>query len=212
MKSVLAMCAVLCCGAAMLAQDKPAAAKSANPKLEKPAQSSSGMPPAPKASPEMQKLNKMLVGKWTAVVKTEAAPGMAATESKGEAIFRRGPGGLSLIEDFHSKGGMGSFYGHGVTYWDDKAKNYTGLWCDTMSAHGCENGGTSKWEGDKIVGFMEMEDNGKMQKYRMTYSDIKPDSVTFTMEAPDSKGSYTPMMTIVYTRAASPGSAAAQKQ
>src|SRR5947209_6926015 len=83
--------------------------------------------------PEMKKMAKLFVGKWTAVTKTEPMGGMPGGEAKGEATFYRGPGGLSLIEDFKSEGGgFGAFRGHGVSYWDDKAKNFTGMWCDSM--------------------------------------------------------------------------------
>jgi Protein of unknown function (DUF1579) len=210
MKRTLILCAVALFTVSAMAQDKPAA-KSTKPATQK-AQQQQG-PPVAKPSPEMQKLTKMLVGKWTAVTKTEPMGGTPGGEAKGEATFYRGPGGLSLIEDFKSTGGgFGDFRGHGVTYWDPAAKNYTGVWCDSMTPTGCAPGGTSKWEGDKIVGYMEMPDEkGKAAKYRMTYSDIKPDSVTFTMEAPDGS-SYKPMMTIVYTRAAAkPASPAAMK-
>lgn len=202
MKKTLVFCAVALLTVSAMAQDKPAA-KTAKPSDKKAPAAQGGMPPAPKPSPEMQKMAKLFVGKWTAVTTTVAGGGMPATEAKGEATFYRGPGGLSLIEDFKSDGGsFGAFRGHGITYWDDKAKNFTGIWCDTMTPTGCANGGTSKWEGDKIVGFMEMPDEkGVMAKYRMAYSDIKPDSVTFSMEAPDGSN-YKPMMTIVYTRAA----------
>lgn len=210
MKRTIVLCALALFTVSAMAQDKPAAKPSTPAKAK--VQQPQG-PPMPKPSPEMQKMTKMLAGKWTAVTKTEAMGGMPGGEAKGEATFSRGPGGLSLIEDFKSTGGgFGDFRGHGVTYWDANAKQYTGIWCDTMSPKGCDNAGTSKWEGDKIVGYMEMPDEkGKMTKYRMTYSDIKPDSVTFTMEAPDGSN-YKPMMTIVYTRAATkPASPAAMK-
>lgn len=213
MKKVFVLCALALLTVSAMAQDKPAA-KAAKPANKKAPAAQGGMPPMPKPSPEMQKLSKMLAGKWTAVTKTEPMGGMPGGEAKGEATFSRGPGGLSLIEDFKSEGGgFGSFRGHGVTYWDDKEKNYTGMWCDSMTPTGCSNGGTSKWDGDKIVGFMEMPDEkGQVQKYRMTYADIKPDSVTFTMEAPDGSN-YKPMMTIVYTRAAGkPATPAAEKK
>jgi hypothetical protein len=206
MRGILALCAVALLTVSAMAQDKPAA-KAAKPATPKQQQAMGGMPPMPKPSPEMQKMTKTFAGKWTAVVKAEAMGSMPASESKGDATFVRGPGGMSLIEDFHTEGGMGSFRGHGVTYWDDNAKSFAGIWCDTMSPKGCDNAGTSKWEGDKVVGYMEMPDEtGKVQKYRMTYSDIKPDSVTFTMEMPGG-GSYKTMMTIVYTRPAPPSAA-----
>ncbi len=210
MKRALLVCALALFTISAMAQDKPAP-KQSKPATEKAAQQQ--RPPMAKPSPEMRKLTRMLVGKWDAVTKTEPMGGMPGGEAKGEATFTRGPGGLSLIENFKSEGGgFGKFRGHGVTYWDDNAKQYTGIWCDTMSPHGCDNAGTSKWEGDKIVGYMEMPDQtGKVVKYRMTYSDIRPDSVTFTMEAPDAD-SYKPMMTIVYTRAAQGATNAAKKE
>jgi hypothetical protein len=211
MKRTLILLAVALLTVAAMAQEKPAA-KAAKPATPKAQGTQGGMPPLPKPSPEMRKLAQTLAGKWTVDVKTEAMQGMPASEAKGEATFTRGPGGLSLLETFRSEGGMGSFRGHGVTYWDDKDKSYTGLWCDTMTPAGCASGGASKWEGDKIVGYMEMPDpSGKVQKYRMTYSDIKPDSVTFTMDAPDGSN-YKTIMTIVYTRAAAEASKPAAKK
>ena len=207
MKRILGMCAVALLTVSALAQDKPAA-KAAKPADKKAPATQGGMPPMPKPSADMQKMIKAFAGKWTVTVKTEAAMGMPASESKGDASFTRGPGGLSLIEEFRSQGSMGNFRGHGVVYWDEKAKNFTGLWCDTMTPGGCGNGGTSKWEGDKVVGTMEMPDEkGAMAKYKMTYADIKPDSFTFTMDAPDGKT----MMTINYTRAATATTPAAKK-
>lgn len=211
MKKLLALCAVALFTVSAIAQDKPAA-KTAKP-ATKAKKSAQMMPPAPKPSAEMQKLTKALTGKWTAVTKMEAMGTMPASEGKGSATFYRGPGGLSLIEEFRSEGGaMGNFTGHGITYWDATAKNFTGLWCDSGTPSGCASGGTSNWDGDKVVGYMEMPDpSGNVQKYRMTYSDFKPDSVTFTMEAPDGDN-YKPMMTIVYTRAAAPATPAAKKE
>lgn len=208
MKRILTLCALALLTVSALAQDKPAA-KPAKPAATKQQQAQGGMPPMPKPSADMQKMIKALAGKWTVDVKTEAAMGMPASESKGDASFTRGPGGLSLIEEFRSQGSMGNFRGHGVVYWDEKAKYFTGIWCDSMTPAGCANGGTSKWEGDKIVGTMEMPDEkGAMAKYKMTYSDIKPDSFTFTMDSPDGK----PMMTIAYTRAATGAAKPAAKK
>jgi hypothetical protein len=202
MKRTIMLCALALITVSAIAQEKPAA-KAAKPATKK-AQATQAAMPMPKPSPEMQKLSKMLLGKWTAVVKEEAMGAMPASESSGEATFRHGPGGLSLIQEFRiTSGSMAHFSGHGVTYWDEKAKNYSGLWCDSGTPGGCGPAGTSKWDGDNIVGYMEMPDEtGKMSKYRMTYSDIKPDSVLFTMEAPDGSNGYKKMMTIAYTRPA----------
>ncbi len=200
MKRTLAFCAVALITVSAMAQDKPAAkpAKAAKPKAEA---TQGGMPPAPKPSPEMQKLSKMLMGTWTTEEKFEPMMGMPATEGKGKAVFTRGPGGLSIIENYNSQNAMGKFAGHGVIYWDDKAKAYSGIWCDTMTPTGCDSSGTTKWEGDKLVGTMDTDMGGQKMKMRMTYSDIKPDSFLFTMET-EMNGKYQKTGTISYTKAA----------
>ena len=51
-----------------------------------------------------------------------------------------------------------------------------------MTPTGCDGSGTTKWEGDKLVGTMEGEMNGQKMMTRFTYSDFKPDSFVMTME------------------------------
>ncbi|MGI9103260.1 MAG: DUF1579 family protein [Terriglobales bacterium] len=209
---MLAVCVAISTMA--MAQEKPAAKTTAKPaaKSGQSAAKSSEKPAAgmqmPKPSPEMQKLTKMMAGTWNTAEKMEPMMGMPASEGKGTATFTRGPGGLSLIQNYSSQGSMGKFSGHGVSYWDDKAKAYSGLWCDSMTPGGCANAGTSKWEGDKLVGTMEMDMGGKKETMRMTYSDIKPDSMLFTMESSENGGPMKKTGTIEYTRAAAAPAAA----
>lgn len=202
MKRILALCALALLTVSAMAQDKPAAkGKTADKKA--PAAQAGGMPPAPKPSADMQKLSKMLVGTWNTEEKFEPMMGMPGGEGKGKAVFTKGPGGMSIIENYNSTNSMGKFSGHGVFYWDDKAKAFTGIWCDTMSPHGCDNGGVSKFEGDKLVGTMETDMGGQKIKTRMTYSDFKPDSFVFTMEN-EANGSFQKAGTITYSKAAAP--------
>ncbi len=213
--SVMALAVCVAISTIGMAQEKAAsggkkAAKPAAPAEAKKAAQPAG-PPVPKPSPEMQKLTKMMVGTWDTAEKMEPMMGMPASEGKGKAVFTRGPGGLSLIQNYNSQGSMGKFSGHGISYWDEKAKAYTGMWCDSMTPGGCANAGMSKWEGDKLVGTMEMDMGGKKETMRMTYSDIKPDSMLFTMESSEDGGPMKKTGTIQYTRAA-PKPAAEKKQ
>jgi hypothetical protein len=73
-----------------------------------------------------------------------------------------------------------------------------------MTPHGCDSGGTSKFEGDDLVGTMEMEMYGKKMKMKNTYTNIKPDSFTFNMETSTDGGPMQKSGTIEYTRAATP--------
>src|SRR5437588_8602007 len=65
------------------------------------AQNKKQAPSKPRPTAEMQRLAKMLVGKWN-VVEDYAPGGSMPHREKGtaQAVIRIGPGGFSLIEDF----------------------------------------------------------------------------------------------------------------
>lgn len=182
---------------AVFAQDAPKAA-SKNP--GKPPEQMAMQMPAP--APEMTKLIKQLSGSWTVSEKQFPSPMMPkGGTGKGTAVLTPGPGGLSLVEKYHSVGAMGSFNGMGVFWWDPKVQAYRGTWCDSMTPTGCDNGGTTKWEGDKLVGTMEGEMGGKKMMTRFTYSDWKPNSFSMTMEGGADPKQLQKMMVITYTKA-----------
>ena len=78
---------------------------------------------------------------------------------------------------------------------------YRGVWCDNMTPNGCDTSGTTKWEGDKLVGTMEGDMNGQKMVTRFTYSDFKPDSFVMTMEMGPDASKLQKAMTITYTKA-----------
>jgi hypothetical protein len=188
------------CWITLVAQDASAPAKS------KPAagagQDTMAMP-MPKPSPEMTKMIKMMGGSWMVTEKSDPGPMFPKGGSgKGTAKLWAGPGGMSLLESYHSSGLMGSsFNGAGTFWWDAKAGVYRGIWCDTMTPGGCDNSGTTKWDGDKLVGTMEGDMNGQKMVTTFTYSDWKPNSFVMTMASGPDANSLKPMMTITYTRA-----------
>jgi len=174
---------------------------SAKPKAAKPKEQM-GMP-MPKPAPEMTKMIKMMAGSWTVTEKHDPNPMMPnGGTSKGTAVLTPGPGGMSLTEKYHSIGAMGSFTGYGTFWWDSKTQVYRGVWCDNMSPSGCDDSGSTKWEGDKLVGTMEGEMNGQKTMTRFTYSDFTPDSFVMTMEMGPDASKMQKAMTITYTKAA----------
>ena len=78
---------------------------------------------------------------------------------------------------------------------------YRGLWCDTMTPGGCDASGTTKWQGDNLVGTMEGDMNGQKMVTRFIYSDWKPNSFMMTMETGPDVNSMKEAMTITYARA-----------
>jgi len=157
--------------------------------------------PMPTPAPEMNKLVKSMTGTWTTTETMEKSPMMPnGGAGHGTSKMWSGPGGLSLLQAYHSSGAMGDFSGAGTSWWDPQAQVYKGVWCDNMAP--CNDSGTTKWEGDKLVGTMEGAMNGQKVVTRITYSDFKPNSFVMTMDSGPDAASLQKMMTITYTRAA----------
>ncbi len=188
-----AMLVVLGLSLCVAAQEKTPPKKPAKPTIQKPAGAPSMVV---QPSPEMKKLISTLRGTWKAEEKHEAMEGMPAGSSTGTAVFRQGPGGLSLIEDYRSTMEGTPFTGLGLVWWDPATKVYVNTWCDSMTPSGCASMGTGKWEGNDLVFTGDMEMNGQKHKIKSTFTNIKPDSVTFNMEM-DGK----PSMSITYSKA-----------
>jgi hypothetical protein len=186
------------CAMPLAAQDS---AMSAKPKTAKP--SDQMAMPMPKPAPEMTKMIKMMAGNWTVTEKSDPnAMFPNGGAGKGTAVLTPGPGGLSLVEKYHSSGLMGgSFNGVGTFWWDPKANLYRGVWCDNMTPNGCDPSGTTKWDGNNLVGTMEGDMNGQKMVTRFTYSDFKPGSFVMTMEMGPDTSKMQKAMTITYTKA-----------
>lgn len=170
--------------------------------------------PVQKPSPEMQKLTKMLVGTWRTTENYEVSDMMPkGGKGSGTAVITSGPGGLSLIENYRSKGAMGTFSGHGVFWWDDKAQGYKSIWCDDMTPNGCAvANGLGKWDGENLVFEDEQEMMGKKQAMKTTLTSAKPGAVSLTMEGGEPGSPMKKFMTIKYMKSSAGKPASAAKQ
>lgn len=161
------------------------------------------MPPPPQASPEMTKLIQTMSGTWTVAEKYEQSPMFPTGGSgKGTAKFWAGPGGMSLLESYHSNGMVGNFSGFGTTWWDPKAQAYRAVWCDSMTPNGCDSSGTSRWDGETLSGMMESEMNGQKMVTKITYTNWTPNSFVMIMSTGPDANSLKDVMTDTYTKAA----------
>jgi len=161
---------------------------------------------APKPSPEMERLNKWMVGTWQTSEKFAPMPeyGMPnGGTGKGISIVRLGPGGLSLVDDYRSRNVMGRFAGHGVTYWDPQEQAYKSFWIDSMSGKGETS--TGKWEGNDLVFTGESEMQGKKFQTLGKMTNITPRSYTFSL-ANSAGGEMKEVLTIDYKKATAGGS------
>ena len=116
---------------------------------EKSSASTTPVAPAASASPEMEKL-KFYLGEWDY---TETYPPskrfQSGAKNTGVYVSRPGPGGNSLINEFHSQGPVGDFSGLLAMTWDPQEKTYKAYFFNNEFPGAVVETGT--WEGDNLV-------------------------------------------------------------
>lgn len=92
----------------------------------------------PQSGPEMQRLISALEGSWSITEKYDPdtrTPNGGVNH--GEEVWRPGPGGRSLVEDYHSKTPADEVFGLSVTWWEQNAHGYRAIWCANNLPTGC---------------------------------------------------------------------------
>jgi Protein of unknown function (DUF1579) len=207
--SVIACIAVF--ALALAAQDKKPADHGPNAKGKAKAEQTEpqGAPGGmmTKQAAEMHKAIQAMQGTWATkgvLEKSEMMPN-GGTDT-GTSVFKPGPGGLSLTQDYHSKGSLGEFHGYSLIWFDPKDSMFHSMWCDSMTPSGCAEAGTGKWEGDKIVLNTKMDMGGKSMDMRGTLGPFEGNTFKYVEEVGDN-GQYKPNMTITYTKKSGPPAA-----
>ena len=156
----------------------------------------------PQPGPEIQRLVKAFSGTWHLAIKIEPNERMPKGGSgQGEEVWRLGPGGLSLIEEYHSTGDEGELSGLGVAWWDKDAQRYQVTWCDSTNRAGCilmKHG--AKWEGNQVVAMDESETAAKKSKFKEVFTDITQNSFTQMLYQSELGGDLKKILTITATR------------
>jgi hypothetical protein len=182
-------------------QEKPPQAK------PEPAQAQAAMSAA-KPSPQIEKLAKMISGRWRVSEAWDANDLVPkGGQGYGYAVIWSNPGGLWIEQQYHSSGPLGAFAGHGVIWWDDKAQGYKSLWCDNMTPGGCTvANGLGKWEGNNVVFDDQQETMGKKQVTKEVMATADSSSFTLTMSGSENGGAMKRGLVITYTSDGGPGS------
>jgi hypothetical protein len=156
-----------------------------------------------KPGPEMEKLLASMCGRWICHFKyepSETRPNGGTGE--GEATFRPGPGGLSMIEDEKASEPGGDLAGISVTWWDAKAQGYRAIWCGNKLPGGCiVMSRLAKWEGGDFVLGDESTKDGKKFIFKEVVSDITPNSFTQTLSSGEAGKEMKLLVTIHAVRA-----------
>jgi hypothetical protein len=192
---------VLACVLSVCAQDKKpidhSGKKSAKQSGSQTQQAAAGGM-ATKQAAEMQKALDALQGTWSTKGVMEKSDFMPNGGSDaGTAVFKPGPGGLSLTEDYNSKGSLGNYRGLGVIWFDPKDQMFHAVWCDGMTPSGCADIGTGKWEGDKMVFNGKMNMGEKAYDVRATMGPFEGNTFKYVEEVGEN-GQFKPSMTITY--------------
>jgi hypothetical protein len=160
------------------------------------------IPVSAKISPQLGELIRALFGAWSlhlAFSPSENIP--TGGSGVGEEVWHPGPGGLSLIEEYHSSGAEGEVSGLGI-FWPDKSPlTMRVLWCESTNANGCAvTKGGAKWEGNQVVIEDESELGGKKMIFREVFSAITRNSFIQTLYKGESAGDLKKVVTINATR------------
>jgi Protein of unknown function (DUF1579) len=161
---------------------------------------------APKPGPQMEKLFRAFEGTWK--IHETLAPDPSspnATTGEGTIVWRSGPGGFSLIEDYQSKQGDRQVTGLAVFWWDEPAGGYRTIWCDSTNPGGCiafKN--VARWEGTQLVLVEDYEVNGKKFTFKEVFGDITAGTFTQTLYGGESGGALKVDQTIRATKLTPP--------
>jgi hypothetical protein len=155
----------------------------------------------PRPAPEMQRVTKMLVGTWK--VDEDYAPGGSMPKGgkgTGHTVIRRGPGSLSLIEDFVDQTGRL----HILYWWDKAAKTFKAIQCDNLSEEVCsttqEQDGRGQWEGNEVVWQLSIQKEGKTVPAKIVWAEKDSRSFTATMYVADANGNMKRDWTFLHIR------------
>jgi hypothetical protein len=96
-------------------------------------------------------------------------------ESRGEEVWRAGPGGFSLIEDYRSKSPTLELTGTSVTWWDGTDGVYRTIWCSSDLPEGCSPM-RGRWTDQGWVLTDQFEVGGKKFELKEVFSDFTPTS------------------------------------
>lgn len=136
-----------------------------------------------KAGAEVERLLKAMQGTWT--ITDTLAPDAKNPEGvtgTGTIVWKAGPGGYTAVEEFRSKQGDLDVTGLGVLWWDEAAKGYHTVWCDSTNPGGCISfKNVVRWEGEQLVLVEDYEINGKKFTFKEVFGDLSPGTFTQTL-------------------------------
>lgn len=158
--------------------------------------------PAEKLKMPGPNVQNFMLGTWSTQVTYAPTSEMPnGGPAKGTEIWRPGPGGLSVIEEYHEKNANGDYQGLGVAWWDSEAQGQRFVWCDSSNPNGCYvSKEVAKWDGTSLMWKEEQGNAGKRRAYSEEFRDISPTSFIQVLGEGDSEASLKTTVTIHATK------------
>lgn len=185
---------------------RPFESQTAPAKAESPASSQTATSvPAP--SQEVQALTKALAGQWKTREKYEATgPTPQGGVGEGDLIWRSGPGGFTLLEEYRAKTPIGELFGFGLVWWDH-VRGLQHMWCINVNPGGCEMFPPPprpgpKWDGKHLLLDTEVELAGRKYVWHEVISVTSVTSFAQTVDIGETGGAMKRWMTSDATRVA----------
>jgi hypothetical protein len=145
--------------------------------------------------PDVQ--NNML-GTWSIRVKYEPSAQMPnGGTGDGTEVWRPGPGGNSVIEEYYQSDANEHREEFSPAWWDEQAGGQRFVFCANSVPDGCLlSKNVAKWEGESLVYSEEREEAGRKIIASEVFTDITPSSFTQISKQGDSAKSLKPTMVI----------------
>jgi hypothetical protein len=149
-------------------------------------------------------LQNLMLGTWTIRVTHEpSAEYPKGRVNMGREVWRLGPAGRSLIEEYDEEDPAGPVHEFGIAWWDAVEKGQKVLWCGDYQPSGCTLvPGVARWEGNSLVQTVESDDSGKHVVRQEIFTDIAPASFTQILKEGVSRTDLKTTTTIRATRQA----------
>ncbi len=160
----------------------------------------------------MQALAKALAGRWKTREKYEATgPTTQGGVGEGDLVWRSGPGGFTLLEEYHAKTPIGELFGFGLIWWDH-TRGLQHMWCINVNPGGCEMFPPPprpgpKWDGKQLLLDTEVELAGKKYVWHEVITVISATSFAQTVDIGETGGAMKRWLTSEATKVTSSPSA-----
>lgn len=130
----------------------------------------------------MRNLSHVLEGTWRFAIESKPSPeGRVGQPGTGLEVWRAEPGGTPFIEENQMRIDGQDFYDYAAIWWDDKAHQARGMWCDSgINDQGCTTFDVQS-EGPQVVLIGEYEQKGKRFMWREVFARTSSTSLTQTL-------------------------------